>query len=924
LRQHIRPPGTKRFCVDCPLFQSTRESKHGLSWCVPTEVNTDPEQRTDVMFIGTAPGSHEDEEGMVFTGPTGHLFRSVLNSVVPTTKGLAFTNLLKCVYGKTVWEKNPDVPGALRQCSKLLKNEIKKLNPKVIVLMGNHALHHFFPKSENILAARGRVLSAEYAGEERLFIPTIQPAAALRSENLVSPLRTDIKKALTLAKSGQKELPSGRPMKPYRVVDTIPKLKKLIRKMSALGPEDYVAIDYEGPNTNKVYDTHISTVQFCWSHDQAYVVPVAHPETPFSPSEIARVKSGLKYIFTNKNFKFRAWLAHNAKFEQLLTKADLGTWITNRPVFDTMALAFLMDENRVSLKGFAPLSLKTLAKEILEYHDYTEREVLEVRTNIDGAPIEEVYEYGCKDVIVTWRMRYYILKDHIEDIVRPHVLPLLEHLYSLASSAFALIERSGFLVDMSQLRALRRNDSTIVGRMREIERELAELPAVIETNKRIVRGKFGNVKSPWGKVSNVFSPSKSEHRKVLMFDVLGLAPVSYTKGTKHYPKGDPRRMPTTGKEVYAEYKDSVPSIALLAEWAALQKLSSAYLSQIFNFMVPGAVEDHQDGRIRPSIGALGVVTGRTNQFKPNLQQIPGRGAASKAIKNIFIVEDGRVLIQADYMANEVRWLGIASGDATLSKMFRDGFRLRKEFRKNPTPELAARLDVEADIHRQVASQFFNIPIADVRKDVERFYAKSIIFGAMYGRSTGSISRQIGVDYKEGEKLVAKLWDRFPDAHKWLTEQPRFAQQHGFVLSPIGRPRRLPAFWTGNEQLIARAGRLAQNSPIQGVASDATIIGCGLFAKWLWDNPDKDWKLINMVHDSFMIDAPMEDMFDVVALMEEMFTNGVMDYMSEHLGCSFNCPLEIDFEIGLKWGSLQKWDFNPAELQRIYNELRSAA
>lgn len=922
MRQHIRPSGTK-VCRDCPFFISQSESKHGASWCIPTEVNwKEHDEGVDVLFVGTAPGKDEDAEGMVYVGATGTLFRSVIRSITESDKGFAYSNILRCVYGSKDWDKNPEIPRAARQCLKLLKSEIKRLNPKVIVPMGNHAYQTFFPNGENIGAVRGRVVTTEFAGKERTFVPSNQPAAALRNENLVSLLRSDIQKAINVAKWGLQDLPSARSMKPYRVVDTIPKLKKMIRKMAALGPEDFVAVDYETPNVNKRYSTHISTVQFAWSHDQAYVVPVSHPETPWSPKEIRKVLSALRYIFTNEKFQFKAWLAHNAKFEQLTTKAALDVWITNRPVYDTMALAFLMDENRVALKGYGPLTLKTLAKEILEFYDYTNREVLEVRINIDGSPIEEVYEYGCKDAVVTWRLLHYIMEYHIEPMIKPHIFPLLEHLYNMASAAFAAIEWNGFKVDMDHLRELRKSDSVIIGRMREIMTELYTMPAVLAANEQLVQTKIGNVRSPWGIVNKMFDPAKGEHLKILFFDILQLDPISWTKTTARLPLH--LRVPATDKALFAEYKDSVPAAGLIAEWKGLQKLKTSYINQIYNFMKAGAVEDHIDGRIRPSVGVTETATGRTNQYKPNLQQIPGRGKAAKYIKNMFIVDDGRVLIQADYMTNEVRWLTIASGDPVFAKLFRDGLRLRNQFRGNPSKELATRIENEADIHRQVASSFFNIDIDEVRKDIERYQAKSIIFGAMFGRGVPSISRQIGVDYKEGAKLISALWARFPKAYEWLMSQPTFAQEHGFVFSPIHRPRRLPAFWTGNEQLRARAGRLAQNAPVQGVASDATVIGCGLFAKWHWEHPEYDWRLINMVHDSFMLDVPIEDMIPAVHLMEKTFTTDVMEYMTEHFGVDFNCPLEIDFEIGTKWGELQKWDFDPAELTRIQQDLLMAA
>jgi hypothetical protein len=46
----------------------------------------------------------------------------------------------------------------------------------------------------------------------------------------------------------------------------------------------------------------------------------------------------------------------------------------------------------------------------------------------------------------------------------------------------------------------------------------------------------------------------------------------------------------------------------------------------------------------------------------------------------------------------------------------------------------------------------------------------------------------------------------------------------------------------------------------------------------------------------------------------------MEYMVDKFKINFNLPLEVDFEIGLKWGDMIKWNFSKVELEEIKRKL----
>ena len=80
--------------------------------------------------------------------------------------------------------------------------------------------------------------------------------------------------------------------------------------------------------------------------------------------------------------------------------------------------------------------------------------------------------------------------------------------------------------------------------------------------------------------------------------------------------------------------------------------------------------------------------------------------------------------------------------------------------------------------------------------------------------------------------------------------------------------------------------------------------------------EKSWLVCNAVHDSCVYQVPYEELAESLKQAEYFFTDGVMSYMTKHFGVVFNLPLEIDFEIGLKWGDLEEWNYSQAHLTEI--------
>jgi len=238
--------------------------------------------------------------------------------------------------------------------------------------------------------------------------------------------------------------------------------------------------------------------------------------------------------------------------------------------------------------------------------------------------------------------------------------------------------------------------------------------------------------------------------------------------------------------------------------------------------------------------------------------------------------------------------------------------------------------VAGDLHKNTASQMYSVPLLEVSKNM-RNDTKAIVFGTMFGRGPKAIAQQLKInDIDDVIQKISNFFAQFPDAEQWMFDSEKFAEKHGYVESPIGRRRRLLAFQLGfgDDGEIARAKRIARNAPIQGISSDGAFLGAAMFSEWLieigkWHvHPDnKCWLLQDVVHDSLVLQVPLDEVPEALRSVEPFFSTKLMDRMNKVWNLNFNIPLEVDFEIGLKWGELKPWDGTQLHLDYLMKQLR---
>lgn len=142
-----------------------------------------------IVFIGEAPGAKEDRGGRPFIGSSGKFLAEMLESIKMKREDIYITNIVK--YRPP--ENRDPTPEEIADCAEWLKEEIKLIDPALIVFLGRYSMNHFFPK-EKISEAHGIMLTAKYFEKVRHFLPLYHPAAALYNGSLREVLKKDFQK----------------------------------------------------------------------------------------------------------------------------------------------------------------------------------------------------------------------------------------------------------------------------------------------------------------------------------------------------------------------------------------------------------------------------------------------------------------------------------------------------------------------------------------------------------------------------------------------------------------------------------------------------------------------------------------------------------------------------------------------------------
>jgi len=539
-----------------------------------------------------------------------------------------------------------------------------------------------------------------------------------------------------------------------------------------------LSFDIEATGRDPLSDTIVG-IALCKEKGKSYYVPVRHT----GPGNIQDALSILTPVLEDPAV---AKVGHNLKYDMLILRQE-GIHVRGM-LYDTMVASYLLNPIKPDH------SLQDTAVEHLAHKKRPFAEVLGKRLSFAEVPIEEATQYAAEDAELAME-----LKDILFDKLRSAGLgkiyfeiemPLI---YILTD-----MEEAGIKINRERTEEL----------SKELDRELENLQSKIY----ILAGSTFNINSPrqLGKV---------------LFDDLGLKPMKKTKTGF-----------STSMDVLEELSKSHELPGEILNYRSFYKLKTTYTDALPKLI------NARTGRIHTSFNQTVTATGRLSSSDPNLQNIPIRGEWGTKIREIFIADEGHMLVSADYSQIELRILAHMSEDESLIDAFKNGI----------------------DVHTRTASEIFGAPLEAVTSGMRRA-AKVVNFGIVYGMSAYGLSEALSITSKEAAVYIENYFKKHAGVKRFMEHTIQTARQNGSVTTLLGRIRPLPEITSTNAAIRQQAERLAINTPIQGTAADLIKIAMVRVSKELQAR-NLSAKMLLQIHDELLFEVPENEISETRELI----------------------------------------------------------
>jgi DNA polymerase-1 len=403
----------------------------------------------------------------------------------------------------------------------------------------------------------------------------------------------------------------------------------------------------------------------------------------------------------------------------------------------------------------------------------------------------------------------------------------LNHIYRKielpTSVVLQKIERNGVLIDAEKLAA---QSNELAARIVELEQQAYELaggPFNLGSRRQIGKIFFGKLQLPVIKKTATGAPS-------------------------------------TDEEVLQKLAEDYPLPKILLEHRGLSKLKSTYTDKLPKMVNP------KTGRVHTNYAQAVAITARLAANDPNLQNIPGRTAEGRRIREAFVAPQGSVIVSADYSQIELRIMAHISEDEAMLRAFAAG----------------------EDIHRATAAEIFGVPPEEVQSE-QRRYAKVINFGLIYGMSAFGLAQNLGIERGAASNYIERYFQRFAGVKRYMDETRLLAKERGYVETVFGRRLWLPEINSPNGPRRAGAERAAINAPMQGTAAD--LIKLAMIAVQDWIEKDAlRTRMVMQVHDELVLEVPQDELDLVKRKLPELM-GGV---------ATLKVPLVAETGVGNNW------------------------
>lgn len=580
----------------------------------------------------------------------------------------------------------------------------------------------------------------------------------------------------------------------YRLITSLPALDALIK--SAMS-EPIIAVDTETTGLDVYTDRIVGVSITTPSNGMHYYIP-------FEPTEDERALSAehlnaLKPLLESSKV---AKVLHNAIYDIAMFRRH-GLRLEN-VVWDTMTAMHILNENEESF------ALKNLATKYLNAPSDTFGELFGKDAKFAEIPLDIALAYAAKDTDLTWKL-YSFQLPQLEKY--PNMLRYYREVEVPLLYVIVDLEANGYVLDLDFAREYGEQLHA------EAEQHLATLTKEL---------------SPHHNGDEPLNINSNPQMIAALSSYIG------------------KKIPNMQKAALQKLSEKYPIINNLLEYKRITKLSSTYIESLPLKQNPTTKRWHS--RFNP----MGTVTGRFSSGKEvgNDAQFNVQNQPYDARK-MFCAPEGKVLIGADFKAQEIRCVASLSQEPALLEAFREN--------KDP--------------YAMLAVQFTGLPYEEVYKNPDgsdtkwRKKMKVAWLAWLYGASNNRLAEWLGVDKAEAERFMGELKQSLPVLSAWLDGNTAFVKRHGYVwCDKEQRKRRLPAakwksknipwgkYWDDayKEQRmhnaeIGKATRQATNARVQGSSSIQTKVTM-IIADQVCKQRE-GWALWGTVHDELLFEVP---------------------------------------------------------------------
>uniref|UniRef100_A0A6H1ZB72 Putative DNA polymerase n=1 Tax=viral metagenome TaxID=1070528 RepID=A0A6H1ZB72_9ZZZZ len=536
-------------CNLCPLRAYTTNPVFGFG-----------NLNADIMLIGECPATKETLKKEPFVGKSGDLLNDILKSAKLKRNELFIANIINCQPPKNNIDF-PDAKIALKKCPEIhLLPSIKKVSPKVIILLGN-VPHRYFFNSEGITKKRG--ILREWRGFK--VVPTLHPAFLLREHmHLKEDVINDFKYAKSLLTDTKHKID-------YRIITTSSEFTAAIAHITSC---KCIGVDVETTGLKVFKGDKIIGIGICINKDFAYYFPFR--KTGFLNTGLEDIWNKeqiqqLINILENKNI---IKTFHNSNFDCEFLNIDLGVDCVS--IRDSLLLAHLLDENRQN-------NLESLTDthylDMVGYKKASE-DLLKKHVDFTKLPADIVAKRCALDAIATYRLTDDFTKEiknneSLYNYYQRFQLPLMPLLRK--------IQKRGFKIDIPYAQTIEK----------KYKNELDGLTYKI-----------------WKEAGYRFNVKSSDQLRALFAD-LKFPIIGLTKKEK---------MASTDIDTLKELKRITkhPIIDLILKYKKLEKLYTTYAIGLQKEAVDDIIHCKMN---QCKIDKKGTTTGRLSSSEPNQQNI---------------------------------------------------------------------------------------------------------------------------------------------------------------------------------------------------------------------------------------------------------------------------------------------------------------